>query len=262
MANARLQDLPRYFLCVLVFSIVYSPVVSRAALQGFDVVEGKGVEVCEVCLQNLEQQSLEQATCERQYNQALGLQTAQWTELDLRTHLDLFKHVIGLIADGDELAKDPNLAPSLAPKDIDEYLQINHLRRTTMNIDNDGPDEDVLRWITGNCHNKFRGFPTRYMSALLVLSKDHQAQKQMIDRPKSDLLVQHLFKSESRPIGIPGDQMYGVFTYKGRVYFDKWDGGGGTRARRPEEDTLSVYHVINARTERLCQFRLRSHTSR
>ena len=260
MKSVRCQDLPSVvpFLCILLFSILYSPLASWAESQGFEAIEGRGVEVCEVCLKNLEQQSLEQTTCERQYNEGLGLQIAQWTKLDLRSHLDLFKHVIGLIADGDELAKDPNLAPKV----IDEYLKINHLHRTTTNIDNDGSDEDVLRWITGNCHNKFRGFPTRYMSALLVLSKDQQAQKQMIDRPKSDLLVQHLFKDESRPIGIPDYQLYGVFTYKGRAYFDKWDGGGGTRAKRPEEDTLSVYHVINARTERLCQFRLRSHTSR
>ncbi|OAI44285.1 hypothetical protein AYO43_09320 [Nitrospira sp. SCGC AG-212-E16] len=251
----RLEDLTRYFLCILLFGIFHSPSASTAELREFETMKGKGLEICDVCLQNLRQQSVEQAICERQYNHALGLEAVQWTELDLRANLELYKRITTLISFGDEIAQNSNFDPKEIEATLELAQKVSHLRRTRINIDNSGPAEELLQWTDGNCKNMFKGFPTRYASALLVLGEDHLR----IDRSKSNLLVRHLFKSKSRPMGIPNYQLYGVFQYKGRSYFDKWDGGGGTKAHRSEEDTLSVYRIINTRTDTLCRFRLRSH---
>jgi len=130
---------------------------------------------------------------------------------------------------------------------------------TDVDIDQDGQADHVLRYEQGKCRRMFEGFPYFYESALLVLDDDRRT----IDYARTDLLVQHLFKNAKYRVGIPNFQLYQVFSYKGTVYLDKWNGGGGDKQdsttltlHQPEANTVSVYLVNKGQANKLCQIRL------
>jgi hypothetical protein len=147
------------------------------------------------------------------------------------------------------------------PRDLEEYLEGGPVRRrlptivmavTDVDIDNDGQPDHLLRYEEGKCANMFRGLEFFYKSALLPLKDDQRT----IDYTKTDLLVQHQDKGTKYRVGSPTYQLYQAFIYKGLVYFDKWDGGGGSKPVRADTNTMSVYRVLKGGTEKVCQIRL------
>lgn len=101
----------------------------------------------------------------------------------------------------------------------------------------------------------FGGWDYFYESALVMLKEDGRS----VNYTKTKPLVQYPSEGlkgmdyrDAFKVGIIHYQMYQVFTYKGTVYFDKWDGG----SRPADTNTLSIYQVDRDRTRRLCQFRL------
>ena len=76
-----------------------------AGAGGYEILEGKGTELCEVCLQNLLRQSAEEAVCDRQYASELGLHKVEWAPLNLVDHTGLLMRMDNLINGGNESAK-------------------------------------------------------------------------------------------------------------------------------------------------------------
>jgi hypothetical protein len=236
--------------CQIVFLLaVVGALAGPVAAGDYQLILGKGIEVCEACLKNLQQQPVEAAVCDRQYATDLGFSAPEWTPLDPGEHAEFYKRIINLIDEGDEFTRNPNLDD---PKNFQRAIEFDRLALTTTNIDNDGEPERLLRWSHGTCLNMFRGFFYRYMSVLLVLAKDQR----MVDRSKSDLLLQHASKGPKYLVGDPHLQLYQVFTYKGTVYFDKWDGGGESDHPEINANTLSVYRLNKGQTNKTCQIRL------
>lgn len=241
---------------------VVGALAGPVAAGDYQLILGKGTEVCEACLKNLQQQPVEDAVCDRQYAAGLELSAPEWKSLDLREHTEFYKRVAKLVDDGNEFARNADFDdPKIFKGFLETTVKINRASMATayVDIDNDGKLEWVLRYRGGNCRNEFHGFPGFYQSALLVLTDDRRT----IDYAKTDLLVQHLFKEAKYRIGIPHFQLYQVFTYKGTVYFDKWDGGGGDKEDpitlkldQPDVNTLSVYRVNKNQTSKICQIRL------
>ena len=232
--------------------------VAGGFIPHYEIIKGKGVEVCEVCLENLRRQSVEEAVCDRKYAADLGLSTPEWTPLDLREHADLFNRAYKLIGLGNEFAHSAEFDD---PKILQEYLQGGPARRrlptvvmavTDVDIDRDGQPDHLLRYEEGKCMKMFEGFQYFYESALLALNDDRRT----VDYAKTDLLIQHQDKGAKFRVGSPDYQLYQVFIYKSLVYFDKWDGGGGSTRPRPDTNTLSVYRVMKTGTEKVCQIRL------
>lgn len=253
--------------CQIVFLLaVVGALAGPVAAGDYQLILGKGTEVCEACLKNLQQQPVENAVCDRQYDPAIGLHSAQWTELILPKHAEFYKRVSNLIDRGNEGRRDPDLGDS---KQLEEFLHVMSMTRVSMatasvDIDNDGNFNQLLRYQSGNCRKEFHGYHGFYQSALLSLADDQRT----IDYARTDLLVQHYSKTSRYPVGLPHFQIYQVFTHKGAVYFDKWDGGGSDKEDpitlkldQPDVNTLSVYRVNKNQTGKICQIRLFPPTS-
>lgn len=232
--------------------LLWLVIADLAMAEDYELILGKGVELCEVCLKNLRRQSVEEAVCDRKYAANLGLSAPEWTPLDLREHVNFYKRVSNLVERGNEFAKNRNFDD---PKNFEAFfpgaLKRDSMEITVVDIDNDAKPDELLRFRSGNCKNMFSGFQHFYESALLVLTDNRRA----IDLTASGLLAQHLFVSPTQPVGIPHFQIYQVFSYKGRTYFDKWDGGGGIKGRQEGVRTISLYRTMKGQTEKVCQFR-------
>ena len=241
----------------LVLGLLWLLMADLASAGDYEIIVGKGVELCEACLQNLLRQSAEEAVCDRRYAPELGFGQPDWNVLDLEKDVELYKRVTNLVDRGKEDFPKPDLGD---PKERTAFLQMKRNTRTTLSaanidIDNDGRLDYVLKYQSGNCGRNFHGYyPFFYESALVVAVGDQRA----IDYPKSDLLTQAPLLEDTKAkykdkwrIGVSNFRMYQVFTYKGLVYFDLWDGSGG-----PDTNTLSIYEAKQGQARRVCQIRL------
>ena len=248
----------------LVLGLLWLLMADLASAGDYEIIVGKGVELCEACLQNLLRQSAEEAACDRRYAPDLGFGQPEWETLALQGHVELYKRMSNLVRSGKEDLPKPDLGN---PSERDEFIRVEEITRGALSavhidIDNDGQLDRVLKYQSGNCRRNFHGYNIFYQSALVVVVGDHRA----IDYPKTDLLVQH-FPDASKfldmyRIGMPHYQMYQVFTYKGTVYFDRWDRVGQEldpitrKAIGPDRNTVSIYEVRQGQARRTCQIRL------
>jgi hypothetical protein len=67
---------------------VVGALAGPVAAGDYQLILGKGTEVCEACLKNLQQQPVEDAVCDRQYAAGLELSAPEWKSLDLREHTE------------------------------------------------------------------------------------------------------------------------------------------------------------------------------
>lgn len=239
---------------ILFFLGVVGALAEPVAAGEYQLILGQGEEVCEACLKNLQQQPAEEAICDRQYAADLGLRAPEWEPLDLREHTELYKRASNLIDRGSEGRRDPDLGD---PKQLAEFLRVMEMTRASMStasvdIDNDGRLDQLVRYQSGNCKRQFSGFGSFYQSAILIMAEDGRT----IDYVKTDPLVQHQSKGSNYPVGIPNFQLYQIFAHKGTIYVDKWDGGGGSKPLRADGNSLSVYRVAKGQASKLCQIRL------
>lgn len=255
-----------------VLGLLWLLLPNLAAAEGYEIIQGKGEELCEACLQNLLQQSAEDAVCDRQYASELGLRKVEWAPLNLVDHTGLLMRMDNLINSGNESAKgifenDHRKAKEYAEGGaVRKLLPTIVLERAEVDIDHDGTPDRLLRYEQGKCRRMFGGWQYFYESALVVFKDDWRS----VDYPKTDLLAQHFLDAsdalklrDKYRIGIPHYQMYQVFTYKGTVYFDRWDGSGQegrysvTREDgESDRNTVSIYQARQGQVRKICQIRL------
>jgi len=229
-----------------------SSVAAARDLGVFELVEGKGVEVCEACLKDLQTTPTRPALkggwsgCERQYADTFGLAAPAWTDLDPLHELPLLKRLMlflqpmpeeflsGSIYDGENFREAiqrfiSNGQVALAIADLD--------------ITNDGTPEPVVKVRRGAC-----GLPQEnpvYYQALVVLTQDRTS----IDLIKTDLLTQNAIKGPGNPTGHVYGQIYDVFRYNGSLWFDKWDNDN------LDPFTFSIFRAEKGRVTRVCTYR-------
>lgn len=73
-----------------------------------------------------------------------------------------------------------------------------------------------------------------------------------IDRALTDLVVQNP-RHDGRVAGMTNYQLYGVFSYKGETYFDRWNDADSGDER--ESVTRSIYEAKGGTTRTLCQMK-------
>jgi hypothetical protein len=221
-----------------------------AHAEDYKLVLGEGVDVCNACKQNLERMTKHPA-CEREYSTELGLETPGWKPFDVSQHLGAMKQVLKYLATGNEFAKDDYV---MGEEQYEARLResvargVQWVYLAQVDIDNDGQLDQVLRMPSKECNRRNQGYNLAYDTPIVVLKNDLSG----LDRTKSDLAEQGLYKKAGQR-GDPTYQMYGVFTYKGKTYFDRWNDVG--REDESQRFTLSVYQSKAGKTKKLCQLK-------
>ena len=245
----------------------------------YELVEGKGVEVCEAYQESLNSfKPPLPMVCQRSVNPQLrNFSKPDWQRIDATT---------GVIEKIDEFLwkRDANPVYYVSPTEWrgtkEQYAKakqgylINRSRRFVIghlvgeiDIDNDGKLEDV--YLDRACN--------AFGALLLVLNSDRTD----IDRAKTALVVRHASRAkqglgELRPLA-PGEvampQMknsgytvvedalhwafYDVFQYKNKTYFDLWWEKHPDFAGRPAHEVgkLRVYLAESRRVRETCSYR-------
>src|SRR6266568_1298472 len=198
----------------------------------YELVKGKGVEVCEVYATNLNSfQPSEPMLCDRPVSPRFkDLRKPKWERLDFDRNLELIVTVDKLLRPK-YFAKPEMRVPSLRGNvEQDNYKY----QLMIIDIDNDGKTEPVLRFVE-SC---WPGSSRVGGAALLVLEQS----KNDVDLKKSQLIA--------------GDRLDGysggirdVFVHKGKTYFDIW------LFRTLNTGQLHVMQTENAETREICQMK-------
>lgn len=236
----------KFVSCLLAFWFL---LIHVAYAGDFKLVIGERIEVCEACKRNLERMTTHPA-CERDYSGQLGLGAPEWKPFDVAGHLGAMEQVLRFLATGSESAVDRY---GLGEDQFEDTVKRISTREepwaywAQIDINNDGKPEPVLKLHSSLCNLRNDGsFGRAYSAPIVVLQENLSG----IDRGLTELVIQN----PHRDGGVPGEtnyQLYGVFSYKGETYFDRWnDTGSGDENER---STLSIYESKGNQTRKLCQ---------
>lgn len=225
----------------------------------YELVEGKGVEVCEAYGKNLNSFG-DPMVCERQINPRLSdFRKPNWAKPSPSQTRALEFHLAMLVSRA--LGRpEPKSEAEIKVRTEEDAGWPAKRRIARVDIDNDGTLETLLKQEDGTCPES-RGFSVR----IAVLTKDEKhydlERSKYID-VEFDRLIAQLEKDQAlgqrRTAGIArneiqGGSLYDIFVYKNVSYFDLWQ--IGKDFPDPKSARLHVFLHKKGTTERICTYR-------
>lgn len=213
----------------------------------YELVKGKGVEVCEVYGRNLNSFGhYWPMNCEREVDPDFakeGLTKPEWQKLDVVKHFDLVVAVDKLLnpTTYSKYYNEKQIQQNIADIKVraEKSLDIN---LANLDIDNDGKAEPVIEFSYGCAPPGSGGW---WAIPLLVADPSLSA----VDLPKSRPLFQNESTDrEKYPAGGWRYTMYDVFLFKGKSYFDRWSDS------REDIGMLRVFSTQQNRTTEICTY--------
>lgn len=205
--------------------VIWVLATDLATAGDYTLILGKGVEVCEAFLKNLNSFPNDPPmVCERKVNPKFpAFSKPIWQPLDATKHLDLIEQ-IERWKPYETGFEDPNRREEILAR-IKERIANGDIRLATteLDIEQDGVSETVLKYEYADCDPMSEShFAFRPGRAFYVLG----VSKMQIDREKS--MSVNIFDRAD------------IFLFKGRVYLTHWGGDLGF-----VNGTLSVYHPLS-----------------
>ena len=239
----------------LFISLIVITITANLSFAGrYELIEGKGVEVCEAYGKNLN--SFGRPTpmaCEREiYSTSKGFKKPEWTKLDVWENRELAKNIELFI--GNYPRGTPNENTQKWEEGLKDRAESLHMgiAFARINIDNDGKLENVVKYYEGPCEDA-----RKYATPILVVNSDMRT----LDVEKTMQLMQNPTIRIKNPNPQYGDIisgpptggwegiMYDVFFYKDRTYFDRWG------PYRHDNANLKVYLTTGIKTAEICTYR-------
>ena len=200
-------------LCSNVATAAFLLLASSAAHgQHYEILMGKGVEVCDAYTSSLNSfKPHDPMLCDRSVSPRLtDLKKPKWQRLDVDKNLELIVSIDKLLR-----PDDPRLQPELRVQSLRGAVELGGVKyqMTTVDIDNDGKTEPVLRFTA--CEE---GNPRVGGSALVVL----QENKKEVDLGKSRLIANDVTRLVPDALTNIAIAMRDVFLHKEKTYLDIW----------------------------------------
>ena len=201
--------------------------------RGYEIIKGKGVEVCEDYLKNINEYEYPMI-CEREISKDIkSLKAIKWTELDLREDVTLYKQGY-MFVNGYTKKKDWGYRNEnnfkLYMEDAIKF-KWDTMRMSLIDMDNDGKAEKIIKFSNGRC------LDTHVYGTALIWVNDMENN---VNVEKSWLL------SFDDIAGRYNYHLYDAFMHKGATYFDEIS----FRKKR----YLDVYKMKGNKVENVCKF--------
>jgi len=216
---------------------------SEAAQAGhYELIKGKGVEVCEAYAKNLN--SFKPGIpmiCERQINPEMkDFSRPTWTEIDPWQNREMVKNVESFL--GDYPRGNPKDDLAQWEDGVKDRVKIHHLKieLAQVDIDNDGKNENTIKYYDGSCP-----MTRHYGTPLLVIDQE----KNSIEKRTALLMQNPKSAAGGTARGIWAGTMYDVFIYKDIVYFDRWS------QSKNQTGLLKVFTTKKDMTKEACRYR-------
>ncbi len=221
-----------YAAALLVALVVLLFAIPATHAGHYELVNGKGVEVCEAYLKNLNSfHPVEPMRCDRLVNHEFkDFQKPEWDQVDGLKDFDLIVKVDALLRP----RYYANIKREVILSSLRKNIETGNYKFSlvTVDIDNDGQTEPILRYLD-SCWPGSKG---PWGTPLVVLQQDMLD----VDQAKSE--------QAATGHGVTGYQgsIYDVFRYKDLTYFDYWS---------EETGPLRVMLTEHGTTNEVCQLR-------
>ena len=221
----------------------------------YELVKGKGVEVCEAYKRNLESfHSAYPMICARKVNPEInGFEKPVWKDVD--TERDggrtLLNRVLNYQHAGDydqfrrNVYSDVELSEMVARS---RKARVIILSRTDVDIDNDGKLDDVLVYRDGLCPDTSVSY---FATNLFVLKAGPKPGESMIDANNPvERLLRHVVSPEGGHFTVAD-----LFRYKGTTYIDKYCAFKNRFTGCDDVDILVVFKMKQDTANEICRYK-------
>ena len=233
--------------CQLVLLLVLLLWSSSACAWAFEyrykLHPSRRLEMCDLYLENLNSLDELSAICDRKMTgiESNGFLRLKWEDIDLRTNKNLAGKLYKFFTHGDQNYNDNSWLPML----MNEASRgLSDAKKTTIDIDNDGTIETVVLFRRGLC-----GISKVFYRSLAILTKnldeiDYNETEPLLQNPAGDDLINIRILAQGGSLG----QVYDVFLYKGRYYFDKYE---------ESRQRVVVYEILDNMPDVVCTYELK-----
>jgi hypothetical protein len=226
----------------------------------YELIKGKGVEVCEAYRKNLNSfNPHEPMICERQINSEMkDFKKSQWRNISEEQTFSLFMEENAIVLRSTGSSKTEAQKEGFTEwvrEQIKDQLLV--MQTTQLDIDNDSAPETVLKERNGDC-------PMHQASSasFAVLTKDGQHYdleksryvndgfSRVVAALKKDIKPESAHLAGMSDKEFVGDNVYDVFLYQDKTYFDMWVTGVNS-------GRLYVFLRKDGRTKNICAYRFK-----
>lgn len=228
---------------ILFFALALLPAAGWAG--ELKLIKGKGVEVCKAYQKSLQSMSLQDMVCGEKAD-TKDFKRPKWGKLDFSGNKELLKKISNFISYGDQFAEDKGFGFEILSEKLwqesevmgQKFPPMYALYTTKVDVDNDGMAERILLFREYICM-----FTRVYSRPLFVLDEA----KNQIDVEKTEPLLQNPFPRDIKAKAINHlYQLYDIFFYRGKTYFDKWN---------MRDKTLNIYKQSKNETKEVCSYK-------
>ena len=252
---------------ILIFSVMLSMTFSVLAIAGnkddvnsnnrtqYTFVKGRGIAVCEDYYKNLLSFEPREIACRRKFKPELkDFKETNWEKLNYLENKELVRKIVKFLTYGDQFSPhtqydDDNYFIGWLKGQEKEGWSAMYFAR--LDINNDSKIENVVLYDRGRCM-----YSRTYEKTIIVIDDN----KTMIDTEKTDPLLQNIPDSlpshstiNHNDIKIKAanndGQIYGAFSYKNKVYFDKWN----TDFTKVYD--IKLYKIKKGKAEKICEYK-------
>lgn len=229
------------FFFLIVFVAVGTALTDVVYAGRYELIKGKGVEVCEAYQKNLN--SFKPGIpmiCERQVNPEMkGFQKPEWKELDAWENREMVRNVESFL--GNHPRGNPKDDLAQWEDGLKDRAKIHHLKieLTKVDIDNDGKVDNVVKYYDGSCP-----MTRHYGTPLIIIN-----QEKTVDIRTTLLMQNPKSAAGHTSTGIWAGTMYDAFIYKDMTYFDRWS------QSKNQTGLLKVFTVKNNITKEICRYK-------
>jgi len=223
---------------------LFMVLVGMAHAGRYELVKGKGVEVCEAYKKNLNSfKPSEPMRCDRLVNPEFkDFQKPKWERIDGLANYSLIESAYEFL----EKPSGPGRKADLEGlrENIKAQNEPYTFSTATVDIDNDGKPERVLRYFDTCIPFGTKG---RYGTPLLVVAADGR----QVDSVKTSRVMHNRGHDSGPgyPVGRWSYAMYDVFVYRSATYFDRSSDFVGERG------FLRVFSIQNNATKEVCHYK-------
>jgi len=231
--------------------------ITKSEKTKYEFIKGKGVSVCEEYYRNLLSFHIYEIICGRTFKSKFkSFKEADWEELNLDEYFMAVRRIRKFISYGDQYEPDKEMYNEklfIEGLKEDEENGWSKMQYAKLDIANNGMRENVILYSNGECL-----YSKTYARPIIILNVDNS----MIDVVKTDMVLQNVpdqipNKAKSENINYDDiktkaknsmGNIYDVFTYKNKIYFDKWN------ADYSRLYNIIIYKIENGKTEKICEY--------
>jgi len=233
--------------CLVIPGKVFSAVI-------YEIIKGKGVEVCEAYKKNLESfNEKEPMICERKINPEMKeFSKPKWEKVNLAEHKELLRRLL----------KYKSYLREQFRKTVEDDVQTfdaifkyhktggyKYILQASFDVDNDGYQDDLLYYKGGDCPDLSASF---YFGNIYILRKNPPpgVVDWMIDGESE---TEKLLREKISSRGYGHYETMDIFRYKNEVYVDRFCGIKNIHKNCMNNNELKVYKIQNSIANEECR---------